>query len=392
MKKHLLLFLIFICSISFSSCKWVKKNNSSSLSLNNDDTGSSLIFSEFHRGYSTSDRAVELYNKGDNSLDLSEYKLCIYKQNETKPHITIDLDGLLEAKKTYVIVYDESDEALKAKANLITHDLMVDGSWPLAIVHNEEIMDSLGHIGFHYDFSVNADIARKKEFLVGRGIMDDYDWIKYDADNINLLGTIEVTMSEDELLLGQKLTAEDFTKPFIKDGVGGGGAIEVSLKYVGDGDTTNFSIPSSIRGEYLNSTESVRYYGINTPEIQHGTSIDAQPWGTTAKKYNNDVLNNAKKFVLQTVDGGAFRETYNRLLAFVWYSNSSNPEPEDYTCLNFEMVREALAFTYMAKNTENRYTMFYKDVSYIHIMENAELRAKNNGWKIHGEKDPNFNY
>ena len=111
-----------------------------------------------------------------------------------------------------------------------------------------------------------------------------------------------------------------------------------------------------------------------------------------AKKFNNQVINNAKSFAIQTSKGGSYRDAYGRLLGYVWYSNLSNPSPSDYMCLNFEMVREAYAFTYFDEVTNNRYTMFYKSVAYTNIMRNAELRAKNNGWKIHGETDPDFHY
>ena len=393
MSNSRIISLFFLISLSVSSCTLFKKKSNSSSSLVNDKTTNSpLIFTEFHRGYNTNNRAIELYNNSSDNISLSEYKINIYKQNETDPHISISLEGSLKPYTTYVIVYSESEQELKNKADRITDQLMVDGSWPVLLMHNNEVADSLGKVGFQYDYSINADIARKKEFLVGREIMDTYDWIKYDADNIDMLGTVAVTLSEEELLMGPKLTADDFATPFIQDGYGGGGAMEVTLAYTGDGDTSNFNIPSSQVGEYLYSRESVRYYAINTPEIQHGDEISAEPWGNAAKKYNNNVLKNAKKFALQTLAGGSFRDTYDRLLAFVWYSNKSNPEPEDYVLLNFEMVREAYAFMYFAKNTENRYTMFYKSLSYIHFIENAELRAKNNGWKIHGEKDPDFQY
>ena len=387
MNKKPYIFISLLTPLLLSSC--IQKTGNADFSF---EKNSPLIFSEFHRGYSTNDRAVELYNNSDIDIDLSKYSVSIYKQSETKAYINIPLQGILPARTTYVIAYDKSSADILTKADQVTPDLMVDGSWPLSLNHGDKVVDVLGRIGYRYDYSQNADIARKKEFLVGREHLNEYDWIIYDADNTNLLGTIDVTMTEEELLLGPKLTEKDFNTPFIKDGVGGGGAIEVTLGHTSDGDTTTFNISTSDLTEDLSRSESVRYFGINTPEIQHGTSIDAQPWGYAAKRYNNEVISGAKRFALQTVAGGSYRETYGRLLAYVWYSNLSNPRPEDYTCMNFMMVREAYAFLYFASVTDNRYTMFYKDVSYINIMKNAETRAKNNGWKIHGEIDPDFNY
>ena len=388
MKNKLVFGYLLISSLALTGCFTVKNDSSGDFSFEKD---SPLIFSEFHRGYSSQDRAIEIYNKGNGEINLGDYSVSIYKQNQKQAYKTIKLSGSLNANETYVLVHDAASESLKAKADLIT-ELMVDGTWPISLNHKDKVVDVLGKIGYQHDYCTYADMARKKEFLVGRNELNEYDWIKYDADNVDLLGTIDVTMSEEELLQGQRLTEEDFARPFVENGSGGGGAIKVRLAYTGDGDTTNFYLDSKdIKGD-LSSREIIRYLGINTPEIQHGTSIDAQPWGYAAKKFNNQVINNAKSFAIQTSKGGSYRDAYGRLLGYVWYSNLSNPSPSDYMCLNFEMVREAYAFSYFDEVTNNRYTMFYKSVAYTNIMRNAELRAKNNGWKIHGETDPDFHY
>ncbi len=80
------------------------------------------------------------------------------------------------------------------------------------------------------------------------------------------------------------------------------------------------------------------------------------------------------------------------MLAYVWYSNVENPEPSDYIMLNFVMVREGYAWLYFANESLTNDTMFYKQLAYTNFMRNAEIRAENLGIKIHGEKDPNFNY
>lgn len=388
MKNKLVFAGLLISSLVLTGCFSTKNSSSGDISFEKD---SPLIFSEFHRGYSSNDRAIEIYNNSSSAINLSDYSVCIYKQNQKIAYKTINLSGSLNANTTYVLVHNQASDALKAKADLVT-ELMVDGTWPISLNHKDKVADVLGIIGYQHDYSTYADIARKKEYLIGRNELNEYDWIKYDADNIDLLGTIEPTISEAELLEGQRLTAEDFSRPFVENGSGGGGAIKVRLAYTGDGDTTNFYLNNSDIKDDLSSREIIRYLGINTPEIQHGTSIDAQPWGYAAKKFNNQVINNAKSFAIQTSKGGSYRDSYGRLLGYVWYSNLTNPSPSDYMCLNFEMVREAYAFTYFDDVANNRYTMFYKSVAYTNIMRNAELRAKNNGWKIHGETDPDFHY
>ena len=354
---------------------------------------SPLLFSEFYKGLSAFDRAVELYNVSNESIDLSEYSIKVYRPLTNEIHSTIELNGSLSGHSTFVIVDSKADEQIIEKADLVVEELHIDGSWPISINKGEKICDVMGQIGYQTDYAKYSDLVRKNEFFIGRESIDKYDWIRYQPNDITHLGTIEDTMSELELLGGPKLTDASFSKEFVlPNGECGGGAVKVSLQYVGDGDTTTFNFPSSVIDEYVHSRESVRYLSINTPEIQHGDSIDAQPWGYEAKRYNNEVLNNAKHYVIQTSEGASLRDTYGRMLAYVWYTNKENPSPSDYVCLNFEMVIKGLAFTYFTADNNRIDPMTYKQVSYVDILKNGELYAKRLGIKIHGEVDPSFNY
>ncbi len=385
-KNHYFSFLILL-GLLVSSCS--QKNDNDNFLPN-----SPIIFTEFQRGNSTDDRVVEIANISEEVIALDDYHIDIYRGQTKKINNSIKLDGYsLASKQTLVIAYDEANPSILEKADYITHDLFVDGTWPLILCKGNYIVDVLGTRGYQIDFGKNIDLVRKEEFMIGRDNINNYDWIRYSADDYSHLGTIETTISEDELLYGPQLTEEDFHKPFAKDGlVGGGGAIEVSIAYLGDGDTTNFRYPSSLSSYGINSVHSTRYLKINTPEIQHGTSIDAQPWGYAAQDYNNDVLSKAKHVVIQTeLDYGLF-DTYGRLLAYVWYTNTSNPTPEDYRCLNCELLTVGLAFLYFYEENSYADVNKYKGVSYTNIFKNDELYAKNRGLKIHGEKDPSFPY
>lgn len=382
-------YFLFILSSIFclSSCDISAEENIKFIA------NSPLLFSEFIIGDSTSDRVIELYNKGEQDISLDDYRIAIYKQNEKEEHISIPLSGTLEKKSTYVICYDECDEKYLSIADMITSSLMVDGTWPVALKKGNDLVDVLGIIGYQYDYAKHIDLVKKNEFMINTNSFNSYHWIKYYAHNMTTIGNVNETMSEEMILEGPKLSEKDFLLPFVNDdGTGGGGVVEVSLSYLGDGDTTTFSFPSKVTGDYVNKSESVRYLGINTPEIQHGSSIDAQPWGYKAKEYNNTVLTNAKHYLIQTSLSSSIRETYGRFLGYVWYTYEVNPLPEDYVLLNFEMVKEAYAFQLWMNTDVNKDTMSYYSIPYMSIFSNAEAKVKNEGKRIHGEIDPDFNY
>ncbi|MGM9873363.1 MAG: thermonuclease family protein [Bacilli bacterium] len=386
MNKHKIIILSLLSLFIFSSCE-----NS------NDDINfienSPLLFSEFIKGETSYDRLIEIYNKSDEDISLDDYRIVIYKQNEKEEHISIPLSGTINSHDTFVICHTEANDMYHSYADYFTSSLMVDGTWPVALKKGNDLVDVLGIIGYQFDYAKHCDLVRKKEYMVNRKSFESYDWVKYYASNLSTIGNVDAVISEEELLEGPKLTSDDFLLPFInEDGLGGGGVVEVGLSSLGDGDTTTFTFPSSVVGEYINRSESVRYLGINTPEIQHGTYIDAQPWGNKAKEYNNNILRNAKHYLIQTCLNSSIRETYGRFLGFVWYTNVDNPNPGDYTLLNFEMVKEAYAFQLWMLSDSSLDPMSYLGVPYMSIFNNAEMKAKNEGKKIHGEVDPEFDY
>ena len=210
-------------------------------SCNNSKEKANLIFSEIIEG-SSNNRAVEIYNISDKDVDLSEYKIDIQLNSGTK---TVALEGTLKSKETYVIVYEKSSEELKEKADLISSDLMFIGAQPLELKYKDKTIDVLGSLEGQFDFCKDLTLVRKVEFLEPKNIFDEYDWIRYNLDNYKYLGTIEASITNQELLDGPKLTEEDFNRPYYikqENGtfLGGGGVMDVTVKSYVDGDTTCF--------------------------------------------------------------------------------------------------------------------------------------------------------
>ena len=350
--------------------------------------GSKVMFSEFYLGESVTERAVEVSNYGEATIDLGQYRIIIFHGGALEPEYDIPLSGSLGPSASYVVRYSESVGI--TQYDLSTPDFVTNGTWPVALVHQGNIVDVLGTIGHQLTFA-DGTIVRKNEYRVARFSSEPYDWITYPRADMSHLGSSSCPLSEQEILEGPKLTAEDFARPYVGEGVlGGGGAVEVSLGYVGDGDTTTFDdLPYSLIERGLDG-DSFRYQNIDTPEIQHGTSINAEPWGYAAKRWNNNILRNAKHIVIQSVLNSNITETYGRLIGYVWYSNVQNPQPGDYINLNHQTILEGYSKIEFSGSKTTR--MLSKGISYYDYFVDANNRGLRDGYKVFGEIDPEFAY
>ena len=386
MKKLLLAFISSLSLTLLSGCNIFKKKSSKESEPG--FIGGDLIFSEFYIGENYNDRAIELTNVGTKELNLGEYKINLYADgggDNPKPESScIDfLNGPLGPGNTYIIAFDEASEEIKSKANLITFRLVNDGTIPMTIVnYDDKIIDYLGYPGYFYDFASHSDVVRKKDALKASEY-SPYDWIHYPNSNLDNLGNLDCP-NNDELFKGPKLTQEDFAKPYVKDGNGGGGAIEVSLVSTIDGDTTRFNFGNSLSAYDISGTESVRYYGINTPELAHNDN-PADSYGPEARDFTNGLIKKAKHFVVQSVEGYSLRETYGRMLGYVWASEKDDPKPEDYYLLNHRIVQNGYArIGYIDRGGYNDY-MLYNNISYVEYLYDAQQYAILNKLHIYEE-------
>ena len=367
MKKVLKGLILTVLCLGVSSCS--NKENI---------TKTDIIFSEIVEG-SSENRALELYNKSDKDVDLSKYSIDIQLMAGIK---TINLEGILPSKTTYVISYTNSNEDLKNKSDLVTEHLMFNGSQPLQLKKGNKVVDVLGTFDTVYDFNKNITLTRKVEFLEGRKTFDEYDWIRYNLDNYKYLGTIEPSLTNEELLDGPKLTEEDFNRPYYiqqENGtyLGGGGVMDVTVKSYVDGDTTCFYYDENIINVLgIAQGTKLRYQNINTPESYVG---NIQKFGLKAKEYTNSILSSASEIKVQSLLNGILTETFDRMLGWVWV---------DGELLNNKIVK--MGYSNLAFDTVDE--MMYKDVSYSNFLYNAEVYAKKNEKGIHGEIDPYWDY
>lgn len=330
-----------------------------------------LIISEFIQNSSNS--VLELYNCSNDAIQLKDYRI---KLDFNQPQY-IDLTGSLSAHETYIIAYNSNylSEEIKEKADLLTDKLFFSGEVAIMVQKKNTLIDILGMEGESFEYCKNKGIIRKERALHPQTEFDEYDWIRYPKETLSNLGNVDNLVSEDELLTGPKLTEEDYSRPFINpenNTLGGGGVIEVSVSSYGDGDTTTFNLPETLG---LGSTMRVRYQNVDTRETMTNMT---QEWGVPAKNFTNNALKNATKIELQSVYHAPLFETFGRMLAWVWI---------DGVLQNFMLVKEGYSEIAFAESASS-----YQGILYTDYLYHVELYAKRNHLKIHGEKDPTWDY
>ena len=142
------------------------------------------------------------------------------------------------------------------------------------------------------------------------------------------------------------------------------GSAVVTLAHVTDGDTAAFAVGGV--------TYPTRFLAVNTPETSHPTE-GTEPWGYAAKDFTRKLLENASQIVLELDPESDRFDRYNRLLAWVWV---------DGELLNYRLVEEGLAWV----------MYLYGDYRYNGILIAKESEVRKTRIRIHGEKDPSYDY
>lgn len=156
-----------------------------------------VIISEYVEGGSFN-KAVELFNTGSNSVDLSTYQLKLYFNGKTQASV-IALTGAIGAKQTYVIAHSDIDPA--AHVDFPTNKLLFNGDDAVVLENDGAIVDSIGKVGQDpgsewgngLTSTKDNSIVRNANILTGdTNPFDDFDpaqeWTGFAKDTIENLG------------------------------------------------------------------------------------------------------------------------------------------------------------------------------------------------------------
>lgn len=146
----------------------------------------------------------------------------------------------------------------------------------------------------------------------------------------------------------------DSKLPFCINNIPMGGMVKVEYLNTIDGDTAYFKVG--------NTSESVRFYLINTPEVYNN-----EPYAKFAKEYTKQALENAKEIYIQSDPNNLLRDNTEsrRILAYLWI---------DKKLFNYVLLKEGLATIKYVLN---------ENVMYLDELRKAESYAKEHAINIY---------
>lgn len=302
-----------------------------------------LLISGYVEG-SGVNRALELYNPTDETVDLSEYAIHVYGDGSETDPWTWTLTGTLLSKETYVLVHPLSGSDLLEKADALA-ELPFNGNDAVALVHKASgsEIDVLGTIGWGLYYLNDRTLIRASAVTTPNESFAAAQWDVYAKDHFDPLGGHPVSYPAS-FTFDAKYLAIPFSEP--------GGMVLVYYSHVYDGDTAYFT-PGFL------GDDRVRFIGVDTPELSGGTQT-----AYDARNFVISRLSGASVIYLQHDPRSGNRDTYERNLALIWV---------DGVLLNWEIVKRGYSQNNYQDETE---ALVFSGVSLSRWMTNAEIEAK----------------
>ncbi|SRR5690554_75316 len=106
----------------------------------------SLVISEYVEG-SGNNKAIELLNISDTTVDLTAWELQVFFNGSTTPGQTFNLEGSVAPGKNFVFAHSASDPAILAVAEQTTGAGLFNGDDAVLLLIGGTVADSLGQVG-----------------------------------------------------------------------------------------------------------------------------------------------------------------------------------------------------------------------------------------------------
>ena len=161
-----------------------------------------LIFSEYVEG-SDHNKAFELYNLTNATLDLNQYQVEFYFNGSAQAGARIPLSGSLAAGDVYVVADHNASAEILVIADLASKIDFFNGNDAIVLTSGNVVVDSLGQVGFDPGIqwgsgtlsTQNNTLTRDPQTLIADTVIDDVaslnTWLGFAQDDITDLGQFD---------------------------------------------------------------------------------------------------------------------------------------------------------------------------------------------------------
>lgn len=262
-----------------------------------------IVISEYVEG-SSYNKAIELYNTSDSSVDLTGYSIVRYKDGSTDPSDAISLDGQqIAAGGVKVLAHGSAVLGLEADVDTMTASFNFNGGDAVALLNGDTVIDIVGSVPTTSSWGKDVTLQRNPDALSASAAFIDSQWTTLAKDTFSGLGVIGETVDPDAPI----------EEPFTCEG-----AILTPIYTVqGAGDSS----PLVAEGSYA-STEEVTVKGVVTAR---GDSL-------------------FKGFYLQDVQGDGLDETSDGIFVYLNEAAPNTIQPGVEVCVQ-GLVKEYYGLT-----------------------------------------------
>lgn len=177
-----------------------------------------IVITEYIEG-SSYNKAIELYNNGSDSIDLSTYSLARYKDGATESSQMLTLSGNLAGGEILVVQHTQAVLSLTSGSNTVSsYNLVHNGGDAVALFNNGTLIDVVGDVPTTSGWG--KDVTLRRLSTEPATTYDADDWISYSKDSFDNLGSLtsdstEVTLPEAIPTTIMEVQGDSWTSPLI---------------------------------------------------------------------------------------------------------------------------------------------------------------------------------
>jgi len=155
---------------------------------------SDLFISEYIEG-SSLNKAIEIYNGTDASIELSPYSVALYANGSTSVQSKMALSGTVASGDTVVLYNSGASSVIQDKGDLPNNSVInFNGDDALVLEKDGVPIDSIGQVGMRIENAKDVSLVRNPNIQTGDNIVDDAfdpstEWTAFPADTFEHLGS-----------------------------------------------------------------------------------------------------------------------------------------------------------------------------------------------------------